>query len=98
MKDLKSLRSTLTGPVSLGILSRERSLLMGMAMAWVVFFHMTVWIPGDWPVLSFIKGMGNIGVDMFLILSGAGLYHSYQTLSEQGLGFKEFYKIGRAHV
>ncbi|NBI70859.1 hypothetical protein D3Z50_07265 [Clostridiaceae bacterium] len=92
MKDLKSLRSTLTGPVSLGILSRERSLLMGMAMAWVVFFHMTIWISGDWPVLSFIKGMGNIGVDMFLILSGAGLYHSYQTLSEQGLGFKEFYR------
>ena len=79
MKNMKLLRSirlapALTAPVSLGVLSRERSVLMGIAMAWIVFFHMTIRIPEEWQVLAFVKGMGNIGVDMFLFLSGAGLY------------------------
>ena len=97
MKNMKLLRSirtapALTVPVSLGVLSRERSVLMGIAMAWIVFFHMTIRIPEEWQVLAFVKGMGNIGVDMFLFLSGAGLYRSYRTLSAEGKGCREFYK------
>lgn len=97
MKNMKLLRSirlapALTAPVSLGVLSRERSVLMGIAMAWIVFFHMTIRIPEEWQVLAFVKGMGNIGVDMFLFLSGAGLYRSYRTLSAEGKGCREFYK------
>lgn len=92
MKNMKLLRSIRTAPVSLGVLSRERSVLMGIAMAWIVFFHMTIRIPEEWQVLAFVKGMGNIGVDMFLFLSGAGLYRSYRTLSAEGKGCREFYK------
>ncbi|MCR5484907.1 MAG: hypothetical protein K6F09_04875 [Clostridiales bacterium] len=65
-------------------ISECRGALMGFAALWVVLFHS--------PELSFaflrfkplfvgldlIKGRGNAGVDIFLLLSGLGLYYSLE--------------------
>lgn len=59
------------------LLNTQRSALMGIAMLWIVFFHMTL-DTGGHPIISFVKGLGNIGVDMFLFLSGIGLYFSWK--------------------
>lgn len=50
--------------------------LMGFAMLWIVFFHATIQAPGE--PLRFLKGMGNVGVDLFLLLSGLGLRFSWE--------------------
>ena len=54
--------------ISWGVLSSARSALMGFAMLWIMFFHMSLSFNN--PVIQRIKGMGNIGVDIFLLLSG----------------------------
>jgi peptidoglycan/LPS O-acetylase OafA/YrhL len=66
---------------SWNLLNQERSALMGVAMLWIMFFHATFWLPEGFPlcrVYNYIKGLGNIGVDIFLLLSGIGLYYSFQ--------------------
>lgn len=88
MKDKKQKSFVL----NLNILSRERDTLMGIAIMWIVFFHMGIQIPKNYQILSFVKRMGNIGVDMFLFLSGIGLYYSYHKMSNIGCGWKEFYR------
>ena len=78
--------------INLNILSRERDILMGIGILWIVFFHMGIRIPENLQILLFVKKMGNIGVDMFLFLSGIGLYYSYSKLSDINNSWKEFYK------
>ena len=61
-------------------LSSERKTIMGFAILWIMFFHSS----GDYShfhVLKTIKEFGNLGVDIFLLLSGIGLYYSVQSLS-----------------
>ncbi len=62
-------------------LSKYRSELMGLAILWVVFFHSQ--IPTDLlplskinTAVSFVKGIGYGGVDIFMLVSGMGLYNS----------------------
>lgn len=55
---------------------------MGFAILWVVFLHS----PGNYsrfPILYYIKNIGNLGVDIFLLLSGIGLYYSAKKLRKE---------------
>lgn len=57
------------------LLSRYRSELMGVAMLWVMLFHAYEFHFGI-PVLDAVKQLGFGGVDLFILLSGLGLYGS----------------------
>jgi len=64
-------------------LSRYRTEIMGVAILWVVWFHSSVKIDFfEYPILNeafaFIKKMGYGGVDIFLLVSGMGIYNSLQ--------------------
>lgn len=60
--------------IELANISRYRGELMGMAMIFVVLFHVS--LPrGD--AFFGLRRIGNIGVDMFLFLSGIGLWFSW---------------------
>ena len=53
--------------IELSDISRYRGELMGLAMIFVMFFH--VWMPKSNPMYGLVR-CGNVGVDMFLFLSG----------------------------
>ena len=79
-------RDALTSrPVSIELISKYRTELMGIAMLLVVLFHgyvpQTSWFYG-------LKRMGNVGVDIFLFLSGIGLWFSWRSTPN----LKHFYK------
>src|ERR1035437_10841661 len=71
--------------ISLSILSEFRSELMGFAMLMVVFYHIAIDINSS--LFAFLHYHGGFGVDVFLLLSGLGLYFS----TKKGLNLKEFY-------
>ena len=58
-------------------LSKFRSELMGLACLWVMLHHNVF----DWPnalyPLERVAIYGNLGVDIFLLLSGVGLYYAW---------------------
>lgn len=64
------------------ILSRYRSELMGISILWIVLFHTVAWKHNQLPgVMSDLYGLlfhGYLGVEIFLLLSGIGLYYSLQ--------------------
>lgn len=60
----------------LNVLSTQRSGLFGLSILWIMFFHSTLTPP--WAPLQLIKALGYTGVDMFLLLSGVGLYYSME--------------------
>lgn len=60
--------------VELSELSRRRGELMGAAMIFIMLFHLPQLRQSDFYGL---QRMGNIGVDMFLFLSGVGLWYSW---------------------
>lgn len=57
------------------ILSKYRSELMGLAILWVLFSHTSLIIYA--PIISGVKDIGYGGVDIFLMVSGMGLYYSF---------------------
>ena len=59
---------------------------MGAAMMWIMWFH-SVFV-GKSEVFHFIHNIGFFGVDMFLLVSGLGLYYSMRKSKSVG----EFYK------
>ncbi len=76
---------------SLYNISKARSVLMGFSALIIAFFHCYSYkfgasFMGD--VFMFLRKTGNIGVDIFLILSAIGLYFSFSKNSN----IKEFYK------
>lgn len=60
--------------IELADLSRYRGELMGLAMIFVMLFH--VWMPKSNPMYGLVR-CGNVGVDIFLMLSGIGLWFSW---------------------
>ncbi len=65
-------------PPSCEMLTLYRMELMGLAAIWVICFHYFASIFSQWH-MSFaatVMGRGNCGVDLFLFLSGIGLYNS----------------------
>lgn len=64
-----------SAPFSTGSLSRYRDRLMGVAMLMVMLFHVG---GGRHDTIAYcVSRCGNIGVDMFLFLSGIGLWFSW---------------------
>lgn len=61
-------------PVELAGLSRWRGELMGLAMIFVMLFHVSM--PKSNPMFGLVR-CGNVGVDIFLLLSGVGLWFSW---------------------
>lgn len=71
-------------------ISKHRLFLYGFAALWIMFFHFCTKIPpmGILTPLRYIQDAGACGVDMFLLLSGFGLYNSMAKCTSAG----EFYK------
>lgn len=61
--------------IDLKDLSRYRGEMMGVATLFVVLFH--VWLKPTDPFFG-LRRCGNIGVDIFLLISGIGLWHAWQ--------------------
>ena len=55
-------------------ISKYRSTLMGLAILWVMYFHINVQTFTDFG--WFFHRIGFYGVDIFLFLSGIGVYFS----------------------
>jgi len=72
-------------PLELSDLSRWRGELMGLAMIFVMLFH--VWMPKSNPMYGLVR-CGNVGVDIFLMLSGIGLWFSWS----KNPNLKRFFK------
>ena len=71
--------------IKLADVSRYRGELMGIAIVFIILFH----IPLDRSDMFFgLRRCGNIGVDMFLFLSDIGLWYSWTKQPS----FKSFYK------
>ena len=70
-------------------LSRYRGELMGFAMLAVLFFH----VGGNHNETFFycLSRCGNVGVDMFLFLSGVGLWFAWAKKPSLALFFKRRY-------
>lgn len=60
--------------IQLDSLSRHRTELMGVAMLFVILFHVAL-DRGD--AFYGLRRLGNVGVDIFLFLSGVGLWFSW---------------------
>lgn len=67
-------------PIDFSDLSRHRGSLMGIAMLMVVLFHVGGMRHDD--IWWCISRCGNIGVDMFLFLSGIGLWFAWTKKSK----------------
>lgn len=74
-----------TQKMKLSDLSKYRSELMGFAMILVVWHHLAMNLP--LPFYAYFKQNGGFGVDIFLLLSGLGLYYS----THKVLNLKEYY-------
>lgn len=61
--------------MKLNLLSKYRTLLMGVAILWVMFYHSHVYV-GSSKFLEFFKRIGYGGVDIFILVSGFGVYFS----------------------
>lgn len=70
--------------IELANISRFRGELMGAAMLFVILFHVS--LPRSDAFFG-LRRMGNIGVDIFLFLSGIGLWFSWMKEAEASLGF-----------
>lgn len=71
---------------SLSLLSSYRGAIMGVAIIWVMLFHLG---DIDVSIVSVIFGVGSGGVDIFLFLSGFGLYFS---MSKKDVSLSQYYK------
>lgn len=70
---MRSLLELLNKKLSVGDIKYIRSLLMGFAILWVMSFHYP-FIPLQ-PFLAF-EHQGYVGVDIFMLVSGFGIYYS----------------------
>lgn len=68
------------------ILSKYRTEIMGVAILWVMFFHSSINI--DNFILKILKTIGYGGVDIFLMLSGFGLYYAYKKNNDMRMFYK----------
>ena len=72
--------------MKLTLISKYRTHIMGFAMMWIMWFHSPFF--GKTEGFHFIHNIGFFGVDMFLLVSGLGLYYSMRKSKSVG----EFYK------
>ena len=62
------------GDIQLAEMSRYRGELMGAAIVFIILFHVPL---ARSDAFFGLRRCGNIGVDMFLFLSGIGLWYSW---------------------
>ena len=62
--------------ISLSSLSAYRSEIYGLSILWIMLFHSCICKIKPTPMFRWIS-IGNMGVEVFLFLSGTGLYYSY---------------------
>ena len=74
--------------IELANISRYRGELMGIAMIFIFLFHVA--LPRS-DMFFGLRRVGNIGVDMFLFLSGVGLWFSWMKHPSLKLFFKRRY-------
>lgn len=67
--------------------SLYRTALMGIAIVWIILYHAPLVIHNSF--LSLLKNRGYIGVDIFLLLSGFGLYFGFHKYKSN---VKSFYR------
>lgn len=65
-------------------LTHYKSFLMGVSMLWIVMFHAGLPLP----ILSYLKDIGYLGVDVFIFLSAYSLYFSFSRNGD----LKTFYR------
>lgn len=62
------------------LISEYRDVLMGIAILWIILFHSTISAPDNLFLRAmwylFVSFGGGIGVNIFFILSGFGLFYS----------------------
>lgn len=65
-----------------GMISKYRQEIMGFACVWIMLFHnFCVWPDGlGWYITKSVIAYGNLGVDIFLLLSGVGLFYSFNNV------------------
>lgn len=84
-----SYKRELTDTFNMNLFSTYRSVMMGIATLLVVFHHLTFKVSGT--ILSdaymFARHLGAMGVDLFLFVSGFGLYYSFSKRNN----IKDFY-------
>lgn len=70
--------------LTFGDISLHRPVLYGFSALWIVFLHMSVKIPGSplFAPLWWLKEAGVAGVEIFVLLSGFGLYRSFRRNSD----------------
>lgn len=74
---------------NLKLLSKYRSEIMGFAIIWVFLCHIFPYeTTFKYDILKIIADFGYAGVDIFLFVSGFGLYHGFSKYNSK----KEFYK------
>ena len=90
---------TFNRKVDLTIVSSQRAVLFGLAMIAIVWHHLPVEIPfavGGTVTVEFMNNLihyyCDIGVDIFLILSGFGLYYSMKKREKTKETDNDFYK------
>lgn len=71
----------------ISLLSKYRTQLMGLAMLLILIFHTGIDVKNI-NIIRSLKDIGDVGVDIFLLLSGIGLYFSYSKNNDK----KYFYK------
>ena len=71
-----------------GILSDYRAQIMGFAILWIIVFHgYDVGLRTNIRIVDYMASRGSIGVELFLIVSGIGMYYSLS----KGYHLKTFY-------
>lgn len=76
-----------------GLISKYRNQIYGFSILWIVVFH--IWetfnkkLVLNWAVIDIVK-RGNMGVDIFLLLSGVSLYFAMKKNPDQTLN--QFYR------
>ena len=72
-------------------LSKYRPFLYGFSTLWILLFHCGTQVPSEGILLpfSYFQSFGNCGVEIFLLLSGFGLYHSMEMDPNIGTFYKK---------
>lgn len=71
--------------ISLGVLSKYRTEIMGFAAILIILCHANVAGVITPNLIHFLLGLGNVGVDIFLFVSGIGMYYSLSKCQWGGL-------------
>lgn len=72
------MKNRASGALHFQDISAHRQFLYGISALWILFFHMNAELPmhGGFRILRLIQSAGNCGVEIFLLLTGYGLYAS----------------------